>query len=540
MGYRLTANKVGMMNKSILIIVIVLGIGIILSVFILTNFKISGQQIQTSATSAVQTPADGATIQDCPQGKHFDSRFDLCTDDLPTDLNIVYAPEIHYLHGELSLVDIELVEGRGPDRYVEPEVGYTAKVISDIGSTLYFFKFEVPTKVFAEPGIIQLDETVFNLFTPYFANGKSIDIYDENDQLKLSIDVSRFAKEISFPRRILVTHFPFDATIDPVTGSLTGDITGNLAQDTSGNNNRGILKDGDLPTTIDAAPLKLADPGKINQALKFDGLDDAVTVSHSDSLDLSTSTGASLSAWIKKSAGGVYEFQTIMAKRPALFGNPRPYSLNFDRENKRIQFALATGKTDSLQKYAAAVSLSEIQAGWTLVTGVWDGTSIKLYINGVLESSTPFSGPIQAGDDPTGASQPKPLSIGSGESLEANFNGEIDDVRIYNYALTDRDVAKLSEQALYVKEFLSVKDQYEGLPANIVGIVKSKYSCPVCTTGMICPAAPCLNNNYITLADYLEDGPENEIIINYISDFNLFTSIQTGNIVSVNAKYSST
>ena len=484
------------MNTIFISVSLVLIIGLAISFFYLSGLKITGSQIiEPSIVSSPIIPSS-------------DSEFS-------------YSLKIGYSKGELNLVELNFIEGSGPDRLIQPETGYTAKIVTFGGEAIHGFKFDIPLLVYSN-GVIELDETEFGLRVPYFENAREITIYDTNGQLKLSLDVSGFS-------RALFAHFPFDSST----------ITGSVVQDSSGNNNRGILKDGGLPTVIDNAYLKIADPGKIGQALIFDGLDDSVTVSHNPTLGFEDSSSITLSAWVYLTGRDGYEFKAIMAKRPAIYGNPRPYSLNLDRENKKAQFVLATGS--DINKYAAVVSTAEIPLNqWILLTGTWDGNQMKLYVDGRLDNQFPFSGIIQPGTDPAGVNQPKPLAIGSGEDLEANFKGQIDDARIYNYALNDKEVTRLFHQALSVKEFLGAKSLYEGLPANILGVVKYKYTCPVCATGMLCPLAPCFNAKYITLADYPDDSPENEIIINFLKDDQVYQDLQVGQAIVVNANYYST
>jgi hypothetical protein len=63
---------------------------------------------------------------------------------------------------------------------------------------------------------------------------------------------------------------------------------------------------------------------------------------------------------------------------------------------------------------------------WTFLAGIYDGTTLSIYVNGVLAASLPVSGAILVTSDP--------LRIGGDWSGEM-FTGIIDDVRIYNSAL---------------------------------------------------------------------------------------------------------
>lgn len=75
--------------------------------------------------------------------------------------------------------------------------------------------------------------------------------------------------------------------------------------------------------------------------------------------------------------------------------------------------------------------------GWKHVLGTYNGSSAKLYINGVKVAETALTNPI----DWSG-----PASTNIGAMLgnpNFDFNGQIDDVRIYNRALSDTEVGQL-------------------------------------------------------------------------------------------------
>lgn len=76
---------------------------------------------------------------------------------------------------------------------------------------------------------------------------------------------------------------------------------------------------------------------------------------------------------------------------------------------------------------------------WTYVVAVHDGTNDKIYINGILANSKAVAGALNH--------TTKPLGIGYNAVDGGNwFDGAIDEVRIYNYALNDAQI--LSEYTL--------------------------------------------------------------------------------------------
>ena len=73
---------------------------------------------------------------------------------------------------------------------------------------------------------------------------------------------------------------------------------------------------------------------------------------------------------------------------------------------------------------------------WHHLVGVWDGSYLKIYVNGVLDNSTPFSGPLMPPDTPVVFGH-----HGYGSSAGEWYIGYMDEASIYNYALTDQQVA---------------------------------------------------------------------------------------------------
>ena len=71
---------------------------------------------------------------------------------------------------------------------------------------------------------------------------------------------------------------------------------------------------------------------------------------------------------------------------------------------------------------------------WHHLVGTYDGKALKLYVDGELKTATPDAGCIIA----TNAFN---LNIArNSEITERFYDGAIDDVRIYNYALSEDDV----------------------------------------------------------------------------------------------------
>jgi hypothetical protein len=63
---------------------------------------------------------------------------------------------------------------------------------------------------------------------------------------------------------------------------------------------------------------------------------------------------------------------------------------------------------------------------WTHLAATYDGTTLRIYVNGAQVASTPRTGTL--------ATSSNPLNIGGDTIYAQYFDGRIDDVRIYNTA----------------------------------------------------------------------------------------------------------
>ncbi len=194
--------------------------------------------------------------------------------------------------------------------------------------------------------------------------------------------------------------------------------SGTTAKDGSGNGNNGRLVGG--PVWVD---------GVLGKALDFDGVDDYVEVPHST--DLIPTTGkATVAVWInaKRHTGpGGSQWQGILAKG----GAPRLYNL-YTEASQVLHFS--TGPSGA---YIGPLSTGTVPLNeWVHVAVAVDGMDF-FYING-----QPAGVGGQGATVPTGGTAP--LTIG--QTGESNFFlGMIDEVRLYDLALTPEEVKALYE-----------------------------------------------------------------------------------------------
>jgi prepilin-type N-terminal cleavage/methylation domain-containing protein len=191
--------------------------------------------------------------------------------------------------------------------------------------------------------------------------------------------------------------------------------SGTIAKDYSGNGNNGTLVNGPTWTT-----------GKVGGALSFDGVNDYVNVPYNSVLDIVKNF--TIEVWIYPKEQ-TFNHQTAVEKWQTY-----------------LLMHLHAGATTFQHYIFAGGAWHYVRASqpWSYYIGKWghyvftyDGTTLKSYVNGVLDNQTTYIGQL--------TSNTNPVTIGKGAETAASFfNGLIDEVRIYNRALSDAEI-----QALY-------------------------------------------------------------------------------------------
>ena len=190
--------------------------------------------------------------------------------------------------------------------------------------------------------------------------------------------------------------------------------TGTFATDSVGTNN-GTLIGGATWTT-----------GKIGGAVNFDGTSGSINIADNPNLDLQQLTFA---FWVKRN-GAQSDWAKIINKG-SNYGAPyASYKIEFNGNSDDMVYA-SFGFTDNTN--AVAGNKKPLEDGqWNHIAVTYDGTMLKFYLNGIPEGSTNVAGKSIKFDS-------LPLVIGSGGGF-GYFAGAVDDIRIYDRALTDCDV----------------------------------------------------------------------------------------------------
>ncbi len=190
------------------------------------------------------------------------------------------------------------------------------------------------------------------------------------------------------------------------------EASGAAVVDASGQGNHG---------TISGAARTSA--GKFGWALSFDGVDDWVTVNDSNSLDLTNSM--TLMAWVYPTDTMSGWRAVVNKEQPGGFGAAYYLAANSDLNQPEVAVYTA-----SWNKLYGGPALSANQ--WVHLAGTYDGTTLRLYVNGTQVSSQPQAGGI---DVTNGV-----LRIGGNSYWGEFFKGLIDEIRVYNRALSATEI----------------------------------------------------------------------------------------------------
>jgi len=183
--------------------------------------------------------------------------------------------------------------------------------------------------------------------------------------------------------------------------------SGTTAADSSGNSNTGTLSN---------ATWAGASAGKYGNALSFNGTNARVNVNDSNSLDLTT--GMTVEGWVKPTV--VSSYRTLVVKeRPGDLA----YGLYANVAGNHPEAQVATGGQRVLEGTSAIPANT-----WTHIAATYDGSNLRIYVNGTQVSSLAATGTI--------TTSTSPLRIGGNAIWSEWFSGLIDEVRIYNRALT--------------------------------------------------------------------------------------------------------
>jgi hypothetical protein len=184
--------------------------------------------------------------------------------------------------------------------------------------------------------------------------------------------------------------------------------------------------------------------GKFGRAVRFDGVDDWVTITDGAANTPLDITRMTLEAWVMPDAGALSGWDTVILK---------------ERGTDQMSFALYSHDGAPLLDgfpgpagYARTTNITQntpVRNGVDLAAGVWthlaltyDGQFMRLYVNGELAAQQAKTGNLAVGN--------QPLRIGGNGAFAGGeyFRGLIDEVRVYNKARTQQQIQEDMNRAI--------------------------------------------------------------------------------------------
>jgi hypothetical protein len=163
--------------------------------------------------------------------------------------------------------------------------------------------------------------------------------------------------------------------------------------------------------------------GGVNKAYSFAG-------SGSSYIDTGTPMALdtlTVSAWVYPTDYDRYG--AVVSNSRDCCGTYHGYELDAPTSNKRAGFRVWTASGNAVAIYSPDLPLNT----WTHLAGSFDGSTLKLYVNGVLAATGSYSGVL--------GTPSSNLKIGQmGAVTNGYFQGSLDDVRIYNRALSADEI----------------------------------------------------------------------------------------------------
>ncbi len=247
--------------------------------------------------------------------------------------------------------------------------------------------------------------------------------------LILTTFVASFAHALNEPEESMILYFSFDS------------LDGKQAVDHSKYGNNGELAGN--PELVD---------GKFGKALKLNGSSDWVTVPHDEILTVDKDF--TVMAWInteRHMGPNNQRWQGIVAKS----NTNRSYSFYTEQNSKCLHLSVGGGSTCT-----GEVKLNE----WQHVVGQMDSGTHRYWVNG--ENAGEFGGK----SPPPGKADTDDVLIGKTHEANREFLGLIDEVRIWNRALSEDEVIEQMEKGF---DELFPVDPRQKL-ATSWGIIKNK------------------------------------------------------------------
>ncbi len=210
--------------------------------------------------------------------------------------------------------------------------------------------------------------------------------------------------------------------------------------------------------------------GLVGRAFRFNGVNSQVRIT--DTTDLHFSNAMTIEAWVNPDENQItgQGGGSIISKWDALGPTPQSsFVLRLGQDAKAYFHISQNGASGG----PSCTSVSTIQIGvWVHLAATYDGSYLRLYVNGVLEAQTPATGTIFPGlDDVALGAMVGNATPGNGTD---EFKGIIDEPALYRRVLTAQEILEIYQAGACGKNAINNQPFTIGLfPANAVVAIKA-------------------------------------------------------------------
>jgi len=173
--------------------------------------------------------------------------------------------------------------------------------------------------------------------------------------------------------------------------------------------------------------------------LDFDGTDDFVSIADDSTLDI---TGdMTVSCWVALDSAMNNNLGILVNKRDA--GDyTTPFLIYFEDRSGQDSFKFVMGEGSSSENIGSDDNFNGVYGKWDHVVATIFGTTMSIYVNGVLDTTGTFSGSRQTNNIPirVGASY-------TNGSYDYPTTGQMADVRVYSAALSAANVKEIYDDS---------------------------------------------------------------------------------------------
>lgn len=210
------------------------------------------------------------------------------------------------------------------------------------------------------------------------------------------------------------------ANADLVGEWLFNEGSGKVAEDTSENGNNGDINDAEWIVE-----------GKYGSALNFDGKSSSVVIDHSDII--TPVNAATVTVWVNPR-----NFTNAISSVLSKGGNHKDFDLQVEAGGV-MKWYVSSAPTNYNVSAKTIIPFDQ----WTFVSATYEASKeISIYINGKLEGTTAMA---EERDPST-----EPLRIGISFWANRFWDGYIDEVRIFDTVLSEKEIEEVMETEMAV------------------------------------------------------------------------------------------